>query len=60
MFILGYWMFISGYCTMIVGYSVAFSVDMVQMLEMNVAVTIPTAPFLTVVLAFIGKYRCHW
>lgn len=38
-----------------------FSVDLLQMLEMNITIAFPAAPLLTVILALVGKmiYQ-HW
>lgn len=33
-----------------------FIVDLLQMLEMNVAITFPAAPMLTVILALVGEW----
>jgi len=32
------------------------AVDLLHMLEFNVAITFPAAPLLTVILALVGKY----
>jgi hypothetical protein len=34
-------------------------VDLLQMLEFNVAVRFPIAPLLTVILALVGKLHCY-
>lgn len=39
-------------------YSDDVTVDLLQMLEMNVTVAFPAAPLLTVILALVGKYSC--
>ena len=33
------------------------SVDLLQMLEMNVTIAFPAAPLLTVILALVGTYK---
>ena len=37
----------------------SFTVDLLQMLEFNVAVRFPIAPLLTVILALVGEYLCN-
>jgi Tumour-associated protein len=37
-----------------------FTVDLLQMLEFNVAVRFPIAPLLTVILALVGEYLMSW
>jgi Tumour-associated protein len=38
-------------------FTLLFTVDLLQMLEFNVAVRFPIAPLLTVILALVGEYR---